>query len=744
MPGGDVSRAPSGARSAPHAVHGSPRQGGSAAPVGPELAAWTRGRYNRPVAPGRCPRHAWMRVPSPFGGCRDEVDRDDGRSAGLVLAAAPAFADAGPSKPPRPGRAAARRLVGAVGSRDPVVGGRATSRRPQADATLVGGPGSRRLRRRLLDPRRFASSLKINLTLQTRYEYFDWDDRCRRGLSPGGDLSGFSLPRVTLKFSGDATCDVHYYAELEFGHARSRRFDQRAARPHRPDGVSSARASDRRPDPGRRGCDFGIAREAWIEYERGAAFAFRMGLDQDADHAPADDARPRCSSSSTSRWPRPSPGRLMPGYTDRNRDYGFMVHGALGCDGEFQYMVTVTNGDGPVHRNVLDGSTDDPLALRRARELGHRGPHGLRGGRAAPALVRVVRRGRRVGALLRRPLAREPAGRRLTSDRIALGRRRGRRLGRLLVDGRVQRHEPRGRRRRASTASATSSRSASCSPTRRGRSRRATAPTSSTRAGPARTFSGNEIAAAVNYYIDGHADKVTLDVAFISTDDFNLLFDVYAGYNATGDERRDPAAPAVAARALTPSIAQMLRTSGGHKAAGRSHCRGSDGARPRPTEPPLAVHPLRGSIRGRWERPAMSGAHAAEVRSPWCIASRAPAAPRRTSSCGTDARTPARVHGAASARRPSGPRLPRGLSRGRWERLPRGRAACATRRLLWCTAPRAPAAPRRRPTWAPPRWGPPVACQPCRKALNPIQPPPVRADPFGTLGCASPACREGS
>ena len=28
-------------------------------------------------------------------------------------------------------------------------------------------------------------------------------------------------------------------------------------------------------------------------------------------------------------------GASMPGYTDRNRDYGFMVHGALGCDGEW-------------------------------------------------------------------------------------------------------------------------------------------------------------------------------------------------------------------------------------------------------------------------------------------------------------------------------------------------------------------------------------------------------------------------
>ena len=40
----------------------------------------------------------------------------------------------------------------------------------------------------------------------------------------------------------------------------------------------------------------------------------------------------------------------------------------------------------------------------------------------------------------------------------------------------------------------------------------------------------------MNYYIDGHADKVTLDAAFITADDDgNFLADTYAGYNATGD-----------------------------------------------------------------------------------------------------------------------------------------------------------------------------------------------------------------
>ena len=42
----------------------------------------------------------------------------------------------------------------------------------------------------------------------------------------------------------------------------------------------------------------------------------------------------------------------------------------------------------------------------------------------------------------------------------------------------------------------------------------------------------------VNYYIDGHADKLSLDVAMITPegdDDSNALADTYAGYNTTFD-----------------------------------------------------------------------------------------------------------------------------------------------------------------------------------------------------------------
>jgi hypothetical protein len=45
-----------------------------------------------------------------------------------------------------------------------------------------------------------------------------------------------------------------------------------------------------------------------------------------------------------------------------------------------------------------------------------------------------------------------------------------------------------------------------------------------------------EWAAAVNFYIDGHADKLTLDAAFISPeDDGNFHADTYPAYHTTGD-----------------------------------------------------------------------------------------------------------------------------------------------------------------------------------------------------------------
>src|SRR5262245_62927401 len=121
-------------------------------------------------------------------------------AAACLLGAAPAFAaDGAPS---------AREIQSAVDS---------YLAPASADSTLVGGPGSAGYDGGFWI-RGGSFLMKINLTIQTRWEGFDWDDSDAEP-TPGGDLSGFSLPRVTLKFSGDATCDVHYYAELEFGHS---------------------------------------------------------------------------------------------------------------------------------------------------------------------------------------------------------------------------------------------------------------------------------------------------------------------------------------------------------------------------------------------------------------------------------------------------------------------------------------------------------------------------------------------
>lgn len=92
-----------------------------------------------------------------------------------------------------------------------------------ADASLVGGPGSAGYDSGFWI-RGGDFSLKINLTLQARYEAYDWDSGepgvTAGGLNQtrGGDLSGFSLPRALVKFSGTAPCNTCYYVELDFGH----------------------------------------------------------------------------------------------------------------------------------------------------------------------------------------------------------------------------------------------------------------------------------------------------------------------------------------------------------------------------------------------------------------------------------------------------------------------------------------------------------------------------------------------
>src|SRR5262245_54883622 len=101
----------------------------------------------------------------------------------------------------------------------------------QSDASLVGGPGSAGYDAGFWI-RGGDFSLRINATLQARYEAISWDS-LEPGDGPfdpvgfgGGDRSGFSLPRALIKFSGTAPCCTRYYIELDFGHFGRPIFEQ--------------------------------------------------------------------------------------------------------------------------------------------------------------------------------------------------------------------------------------------------------------------------------------------------------------------------------------------------------------------------------------------------------------------------------------------------------------------------------------------------------------------------------------
>ena len=431
----------------------------------------------------------------------------------------------------------------------------------KSDASLVGGCGSAGYDGGFWI-RGGTFLLKINLTIQARWEGFQWNDE-PASPAPGGDLSGFSVPRVTLKFSGDATCDVHYYAELEFGHEGSyfnnstgtNSFQAEIARfidngQNNTDDVIGSFLNNRTgqnsfqleigrflngqqaaPD------DFvpvnNIAREAWIEYEAAPQLAFRMGLIK----LPATRqlmTPPEMQQFVDISLASAYIGNFDIGYTDRNRDYGFMLHGALGCDGAWQYMLAVTNGDGAGHRNVLDGSTDDPMAYSARVNwdiMGHMGyEEGALRQRSCDWTAAVGvwanyfidhRQENTLTQFADRlswgaDLAVGWGGFSLTAaynvltwDTVANvfpevdGISYLAQVGYLFPDTAweiaarysLYNHDPVG----------------------------------------TSVFGGSEYGFALNYYIDGHADKVTLDYTIISSEkDSNRLADTYAGYNVTG------------------------------------------------------------------------------------------------------------------------------------------------------------------------------------------------------------------
>ena len=394
----------------------------------------------------------------------------------------------------------------------------------KADATLVGGAGATGYDGGFWI-RGGALLLKINLTLQTRYEAFRWDDNDDEA-QPGGDLSGFSLPRATLKLSGEAACNISYYAQLEFGHAAkvmpAMMDDEMMMMGYEPGMVEFMH------DPG-------ILREGWIEYTLRPELAVRAGLVQ----TPATRqlmVPPELQQFVDVGMAAADVGGMMPGWTDRNRDYGLAFHGALGCDGQVQYLVTVTNGDGPVHRNVLDGTTNDNLAYAARVNwdvVGHQGysecaiGYGecewrLAVGAWAHAYTHVVSDRPHVtasddlnwgvdvaGGYGGFSFCAAYSGSDMDSDDPAMDTWAGCwcvQAGYLFPG----------------TAWEIAARYAVID---------MEMGTGATKM----TEGATEMAFAVNYFIDGHADKLTADVSFISAnDDGNIFGSVYPGYEPTG------------------------------------------------------------------------------------------------------------------------------------------------------------------------------------------------------------------
>ena len=150
------------------------------------------------------------------------------------------------------------------------------------DADLIGGAGSSGYDSGFwIKGGQF--SLRINATLQARYEYFSFDsgersvrqtnDSLLEGFAwPGGDLSGFSLPRANLKFSGTAPCNMRYYMELAFGHHGARPYGLPYA------GLYYLGTS---ANPGvflTNWYQYDIFREGWIEWGMSDMLNLRMGL----------------------------------------------------------------------------------------------------------------------------------------------------------------------------------------------------------------------------------------------------------------------------------------------------------------------------------------------------------------------------------------------------------------------------------------------------------------------------------
>ena len=404
----------------------------------------------------------------------------------------------------------------------------------RSDASLVGGCGSAGYDGGFWI-RGGSFLLKINLTIQTRYESWNWDTEVVEA-HPGGDLSGFSLPRVTLKFSGDATCSCHYYAELEFGH-HGLLFDP--ANDNNSQGNPNANPNQNTLgfyyfDAVNHAFDAGeTCREAWIECAASKALSFRMGLVK-LPTTRQMMTPPEMQQFADISLASAFIGLHVPGYTDRNRDYGVMLHGVVGCDEAWSYLVTVTNGDGPVKRNILDQTTNDNLAYAARVNWDVKGHMGYEEGALRQHSCEWVAS---VGAW----------GYFYTD---VLQDKSHTNFGNRTIWGVDAAAGYGGWSLTAAYTNTTIDESDLITGSVDGWSwlaqvgylfpnsawevaARYSAYEDAGSASGSQTFGGDEWAGAVTYYIDGHSDKVTLDVAYVlSNDDGNIVSDVYAGYSA--------------------------------------------------------------------------------------------------------------------------------------------------------------------------------------------------------------------
>src|SRR5205085_131093 len=161
--------------------------------------------------------------------------------------------------------------------------------------------------------------LTIGTTIQARYEVFRWSDESAEP-SPGGDLSGFSLPRATIRLDGALEC-LRAHASLEFGHSGSLADD-----PLNQVSFAEELAFGFQPGTPRGRIDYGTVREAWLELGVSRRVALRAGLlptpaTRQLMTPPAQQQFADVSLAST------AVGTFLPGYSDRNRDYGLAAHG---------------------------------------------------------------------------------------------------------------------------------------------------------------------------------------------------------------------------------------------------------------------------------------------------------------------------------------------------------------------------------------------------------------------------------